>query len=200
MRNGNVFPVFPPDANTIQVAYEWALTTHNKGVVIIASKSPLPIRITLDQARQGLRQGAVILHESTGTAQVVLAVVGDMTLLPTFEAAAQLEKQGYGVRIVSVISPRRLYRPSDVAWQTCSEPDGEFLDDNAFVDFFGGDVLLAITGGTSGMLEPILLRSSVKRDTFCWQRGETTATPSELMAFNQITAPAMVQRGVDLLA
>jgi phosphoketolase len=31
MRNGNVFPLFPTDANSIQVCYEWALSTRNKG-------------------------------------------------------------------------------------------------------------------------------------------------------------------------
>jgi phosphoketolase len=52
-----------------------------------------------------------------------------MVLLPVFEAAAYLEVQGVGVRIVSVVNPRRLYRPTDVAWDSCSEPDGSFLDD-----------------------------------------------------------------------
>ncbi|MCG8362447.1 MAG: phosphoketolase, partial [Pseudanabaenales cyanobacterium] len=49
MRNGNVFPLFPIDANSIQVCYEWALGAKNKGVTITASKSPLPIRTTFKQ-------------------------------------------------------------------------------------------------------------------------------------------------------
>ncbi len=79
MRNGNVFPVFPPDANSIQVCYDWALTTQNKGVVTTASKSPLPIRTTFAQTRQGLEDGAVVLQEISGDRQVVFAVIGDMT-------------------------------------------------------------------------------------------------------------------------
>jgi phosphoketolase len=51
MRNGNIFPLFPIDANSIQACYEWALGTFNKGVTITASKSPLPIRTTLAQTR-----------------------------------------------------------------------------------------------------------------------------------------------------
>ncbi len=66
MRNGNVFPLFPPDANSIQACYDWALKTKNKGIVITASKSPLPIRTTLEQTRKGLRDGAVLLHEIAG--------------------------------------------------------------------------------------------------------------------------------------
>ncbi len=199
MRNGNVFPLFPPDANSIQACYEWALTTKNKGIVITASKSPLPIRTTFEQTREGLRNGAVVLHEVEGGKKVVFAVIGDMTLIPVFEAAAHLETEGIGVRIVSVISPRRLYRPFDTAWDTCSEPDGGFLDDAGFAGLFDGDALIGVTGGASAMLEPIMLRSNSKRDTFAWKRGETTASAGELMAFNGITAQALTKRAIELV-
>jgi phosphoketolase len=200
MRNGNVFPVFPPDANSVQVCYEWGLSTQNKGIVITASKSPLPIRTTLEQTRQALQKGAVTLQETPGNRTVVFAVIGDMTLLPVYEAATQLATQGIGCRIVSVVSPRRLYRSSDVAWDTCSEPDGEFLSDAEFSALFDGDALIGVTGGTGNMLEPIMLRSAVKRDTFAWKRGETTASAGELMAFNGITAEALAKRAIALLS
>jgi phosphoketolase len=199
MRNGNVFPVFPPDANSTQVCYDWALTTKNKGIVITASKSPLPIRTTFAQTRQGLEDGAVVLHEIPGGKQVVFAVIGDMTLIPVFEAAAFLETEGIGVKIVSVINPRRLYRPHDVAWDTCSEPDGNFIDDAKFAELFDGDALIGVTGGVASMLEPIMLRSNSKRDTFAWKRGETTASAGELMAFNGLTAEALTKRAIELV-
>ncbi len=199
MRNGNVFPVFPPDANSIQVCYDWALTTKNKGIVITASKSPLPIRTTFEQTRQGLTNGAVVLQTTAGNKIVVLAVIGDMTLAPAYAAAEQLAAQGIGSKIVSIINPRRLYRPTDVAWQTCSEPDDGFLADAKFQEMFGGDVLIGITGGAPAMLEPIMLRSISPRDTFAWKRGETTATAGELMAFNGITAEAIANRSIQLL-
>jgi phosphoketolase len=199
MRNGNVFPLFPPDANSIQICYDWALTAQNKGIVITASKSPLPIRTTFEQTRRALQEGATVLQSTPGEKTIVFAVVGDMILLPVYEAAAQLQQQGYGTRIVSVINPRRLYRASDVAWEICSEPDGDFLDDAGFEAMFGGDALIGVAGGASGMLEPVMLRSTAKRDTFAWKRGETTATPTELMAVNGITAEAMVKRAVSLV-
>lgn len=199
MRNGNIFPLFPPDANSTQACYEWALTAKNKGIVITASKSPLPIRTTLAQTRQGLQDGAIVLQETAGSKVVTFAVIGDMTLIPAYAAAEALAAQGIGSKIVSVINPRRLYRPGDVAWDTCSEPDGDFLDDAKFEQFFGGDALIGITGGASGMLEPIMLRSLAKRDTFAWKRGETTATAGELMAFNGLTAEAIVNRAIELL-
>ncbi|WP_414561703.1 MULTISPECIES: phosphoketolase [unclassified Anabaena] len=199
MRNGNVFPLFPPDANSIQACYDWALKTKNKGVVITASKSPLPIRTTFAQTHQGLRDGAVLLHEVPGDQQVVFAVIGDMTLMPVFEAAAFLETEGIGVKIVSIINPRRLYRPDDTAWETCSEPDAGFMDDAKFAELFAGNALIGVTGGAAAMLEPIMLRSNCKRDTFAWKRGETTASAGELMAFNGLTAEALTKRAIALV-
>jgi phosphoketolase len=199
MRTGNVFPLFPPDANSIQLCYDWALQTKNKGIVITASKSPLPIRSTFAQTEKGLIDGAVLLHEVAGGKTVVFAVIGDLTLIPVFEAAAFLETEGIGVKIVSIINPRRLYRPHDTAWDTCSEPDNGFLSDADFEQLFGGDALIGVTGGAAAMLEPIMLRSNSKRDSFAWKRGETTASAGELMAFNGLTAEALTKRAIELV-
>jgi phosphoketolase len=199
MRNGNVFPVFPCDANGIQVCYEWALQTKNKGITITASKSPLPIRTTFEQNRQGLEDGGIVLYEKEGSKKVVFAVIGDMTLMPVFEAATQLEAEGFGVKIVSVINPRRLYRPQDVLWETCKEADGHFLDDVGFKRLFGGDALIGVIGGGSALLEPLMLRSNAKRDIFAWKRGETTASAGQLMAFNGLTSEALRDRALQLL-
>jgi phosphoketolase len=202
MRNGNVYALFPCDANQIQVAYEWALGTFNKGIAIIASKSPLPVYTTLEQARAGIESGAVALYESSGDGKtVVFAVTGDMVLLPVFEAKDLLEAAGCKVRIVSAANPRRLYRPGDVAWDTVAEPDNAFMDDTSFNSLFDGDALIAVSGGPAGPLEPILLRTRApRRDTMVWKRGETTASPGEIMAFNGLTGAAMAARAQALLA
>lgn len=198
MRNGNVFPLFPCDANSIQVCYDWALTMKNKGITITASKSPLPVLTTFEQTRQALKDGGVVLHETEGSQKVVFAVVGDMPLIPVLDAAVHLENQGIGVRVVSVISPRRLYRPHDVAWETCKEPDSHFLDDQRFEELFGGDALIGVTGGASAMLEPLMLRSTVKRDIFAWKRGETASSAGQVMAFNGLTAENLAKRATEL--
>jgi phosphoketolase len=200
MRNGNVFPLFPVDANSIQACYEWALTTRNKGITITASKSPLPIRTTFEQTRQALRDGAVELASTAGDKTVVFAVIGDMTLIPVFEAAEQLVAAGIGSRIVGIVNPRRLYRPTDTAWDTCSEADGGFLDNAGFQRLFSGDALIGVTGGTSAMLEPIMLRSNAPRDTFAWKRGETAASAAQIMALNGLTAENFVNRAKELLS
>jgi phosphoketolase len=201
MRNGNHYPLFPCDANMIQTAYEWALGTHNKSIAIFASKTALPVRTTLAQARQAIEDGAVTLYETAhGTGPlIVMAVAGDMILLPVFTAKDALEQAGARVRIVSIANPRRLYRAGDVSWNTVSEPDGTFMDDTTFAKLFDGDALLAISGGPSATLEPVLLRSNAKRDTLCWQRGETVAAAGELMSFNGLDAPVIEARARALL-
>lgn len=201
MRNGNTYPLFPCDANAIQVAYEYATNSFNKCMVIIASKSPLPVYMSLNEANQAMEAGAAILYESQqgSKGSVVFAVTGDMIFLPVFEAKDKLEAAGYRVRIVAVVNPRRLYRPHDVAWETVSEPDSKFMDDAQFNALFDGDVLLAVSGGPSAVLEPVLLRTrAARRDTLAWKRGETTATPGEIMAFNGLTAEAMANRVIAL--
>ena len=197
MRNGNVYPLFPCDANAIQVAYEYATNSYNKGMAIIASKSPLPVRMSLDEARHAVENGAATIYESAGSNKgtIVFAVTGDMVLLPVFEAKDQLEAEGFGVRIVSVVNPRRLFRPSDVSWDSVSEPDNAFMDDDHFNVLFDADVLIGVSGGPSAPLEPVMLRTRApKRDVFAWKRGETTASPGELMGFNGITAEAIANR------
>jgi phosphoketolase len=99
-----------------------------------------------------------------------------MTLIPVLEAVEQLAQQGIGARVVSIVNPRRLYRPTDVAWESCSEADGAFLSDADFAALFDGDALIGVTGGSSAMLEPVMLRSTAPRDVFAWKRGETTAS------------------------
>jgi phosphoketolase len=209
MRNGNIFPLFPCDANSIQACYEWALGTKNKGITITASKSPLEIRTTLEQTREGLAKGGIVLQEidppeaplGKGGKCVVFAVIGDMTLIPVFAATEQLKTQGIGSKVVSIINPRRLYRPTDVAWDSCSrEQDGDFLSDAEFSKLFDGDALIGVTGGSSAMLEPVMLRSNSKRDVFAWKRGETTASAGQIMEFNGITAENFVKRAIELIS
>ncbi|XZO04918.1 MAG: hypothetical protein ACM65L_08785 [Microcoleus sp.] len=59
--------------------------------------------------------------------------------------------------------------------------------------------IVGVIGGASGMLEPVMLRSNCPRDTFAWKRGETTASASELMAFNGLSAEALTKRAIELV-
>jgi len=92
-----------------------------------------------------------------------------------------------------------LYRPSDVAWESCNAADGLFLDEAGFARLFGGDAVIGVTGGASAMLEPIMLRSTAPRDTFAWRRGETAASAAQIMAYNGLTAEALSTRAKELV-
>jgi phosphoketolase len=202
MRTGNTWLLYPCDANMTQAAYAWATGTWNKAIAICASKSPLPVYTTPEQARAGIEEGAVAIYQGAqgdrGT--VVFAVTGDMILLPVFEAKDRLEAEGWRVRIVSVANPRRLYRPRDVAWETVAQPEGGFMGEARFEELFGGDALIGVSGGATAALEPVLLRSRSRgRDLVGWRRGETTATPAELMAFNGITGETLAERAQEAL-
>ncbi len=202
MRNGNVYLLYPADANLIQAAYGWAVAQSNKCISIVASKSPLPVYTTPAQAREGIEHGAISLYESASEngETIVFAVTGDMVLLPVFAARERLEAAGYRVRIVAVVNPRRLYRARDVAWSHSAEPDDRFMSDADFEALFHGEALIGVSGGGTVALEPVLLRSrAAARDLFGWQRGETTASPAELMAFNGISAERLEQRARELM-
>ncbi|MGC1308734.1 MAG: phosphoketolase [Phormidesmis sp.] len=200
MRNGNIFPLFPIDANSIQVCYDWAMGTKNKGITITASKSPLPIRTTFAQTREALEKGAIEIQETPGSSTVVFGVIGDMMLIPVIDAAKTLNEQGIGSKIISIVNPRRLYRPSDVAWESCSEPDDGFMSDEDFDTLFDGDALIGVTGGSSATVEPLMLRSAAPRDVFAWKRGETAASASQLFVLNGLTAEKLAERAKTLLA
>jgi phosphoketolase len=90
MRNGNVYLLYPADANMIQAAYGWAVQQSNKSISIVASKSALPVYTTPEQAAEAIDKGAVVLSEegSGERGTLVLAVTGDMVLGPVFDAQA----------------------------------------------------------------------------------------------------------------
>lgn len=64
---------------------------------------------------------------------------------------------------------------------------------------FGGDALIRVTAGATGMLEPVMMQSNCKRDTFAWKRGATTGSPAQLIALNGLTAENLVKRALELV-
>jgi hypothetical protein len=124
----------------------WA--RHNKGIAIIASKSPLPVYTTLDQAREGIEKGAVTLYESAGGDRtVVFAVTGDMALLPVFEAKDRLEAagpQGAHRQRRQPAPPVPAHRRGlGHGFRTGQRLHGR----RPFNALFDGDVLIGVTGG-----------------------------------------------------
>ena len=87
-----------------------------------------------------------------------------------------------------------------MAWETCSQPDGEFMTDRRFDELFDGDLLCGVSGGPGGPLEPVMLRSRApNRELMTWKRGETAATPGEVMAINGLSADLIATRVLEAL-
>ncbi len=56
-----------------------------------------------------------------------------------------------------------------------------------------------VSWGVNGMLKPVMLPSNCKRVTFAWKRGETTASPAELMVINGLMTENLVKRALYLV-
>jgi phosphoketolase len=200
MRNGNVYPLFPVDANMAQAAFAWALDTWNAGVAIFASKSPLPVRSTMAASRKAIEQGYLILTESDGIPDLVIATVGDIIAGPALDAATRLAGAGVKVRVVAVVNPRRFWRPEDLAWEEAAVKDDTFLDEPAFDAVFGCNALLGVAAGSSAMLEPLMLRSRAQaRNILAWKRGDTTAGLAGLLGINGLDSAAIHDQALKLL-
>lgn len=200
MRNGNVYPLFPVDANMAQAAFAWALDTWNAGVAIFSSKSPLPVRSTMAASREALEQGYLVLMDSSGIPELLIATVGDIIAGPALDAATRLAGAGIKVRVVAVVNPRRLWRPEDLAWEEAAVKDDTFLDEPAFETVFECNALLGVAAGSSAMLEPLMLRSRAQaRNILAWKRGDTTAGLAELLAINGLDSAAIHDQALKLL-
>jgi hypothetical protein len=69
------------------------------------------------------------------------------------------------------------------------------MSDADFDALFDADIMIGVTGGASGALEAVMLRSpAVRRDVMCWKRGETTASPQEIMQFNGLSSADIISR------
>ncbi|MEX0331025.1 MAG: phosphoketolase [Puniceicoccaceae bacterium] len=203
MRSGNVYPVFPSDANGVQAAYLWGLEQENKVIGIFASKSPLPVRLTAAESREAVEKGAFVYHETNSGEHpdLVVAAAGDMILLPVMKAVSKLEETGRNIRVVLVVNPRRFFQPNEIAWENAQAGDGQFLSQDEVDRLLGNAPLLAVTGGASAVFEPLLLRArTAKKTTAAWQRGETTATPDELLAVSKLDPENLIEKAEELLA
>ena len=61
MRNGNVYPAVPDRRQLDSGSLRLGAENSNKGIVITASKTPLPVRTTLAQSRTAIEEGAITL-------------------------------------------------------------------------------------------------------------------------------------------
>ncbi len=112
----NVYFVRPADAT--ETAQAWALTlrTNDRPTLLALTRQKLPV---LDRSRSvdaGVERGAYILQQEKGDLDVILMATGSEVALAV-DAAAILEADGVGVRVVSMPS-----------WEVFEEQDADYRE------------------------------------------------------------------------
>ncbi|WP_096189012.1 transketolase [Evansella halocellulosilytica] len=103
----------PADANETTEAYRYAFDQKEGPVAMVLTRQALPVlQGTEDLAREGIKKGAYVLSESEKGADVIVIATGSEVSLAV-EAKEQLERQGIGVRIVSMPSWELFEQQSD---------------------------------------------------------------------------------------
>ena len=201
MRNGNVYPLFPVDANMIQASYDWALKQHNKGIVITASKSPLPIHATMAQSGQAIDDGAMVLQRNQGCAHRGVRSDRRHGAAAGVRRRREAGTKPASARASSPWSTRAACTArATCLWGSVSEPDSQFMRRCRFQGPVPRRRADWCNRWSVGPLEPVLLRSqAAQRDVLCWKRGETTANPQQLFDFNGMNTQAMHERALAML-
>ncbi|MFA9560078.1 transketolase [Evansella sp. AB-rgal1] len=94
----------PADANETTEAYRYAFEQKESPIAMVLTRQALPVlEGTPELAREGVRKGAYVLSDSEKDADVILLATGSEVSLAV-EAKKELQKQGLGVRVVSMPS------------------------------------------------------------------------------------------------
>jgi phosphoketolase len=104
--------VFPCDWTTAQESLLAAYMTHGQYWSLIVPKRPLPVRASREQARQLLRDGAMLLRHDP-QARVLLVAIGAYQLQEALRAADRLATKGIPVALNYVLEPARFRMPRD---------------------------------------------------------------------------------------
>jgi len=109
----DVAPVyFPFDANTAVAVVRSLYGQRGKVATVVAAKNVGPVRCSVAQAEQAVRDGAIVLQHDE-TAQVQLLALGSYQVSAALAAADILRQRGVGCSVVAIIEPGRLRIPRD---------------------------------------------------------------------------------------
>jgi xylulose-5-phosphate/fructose-6-phosphate phosphoketolase len=175
----------PPDANTLLATMAYCLKAESRINLVIASKHPLPQWLTMDQAREHVRQGASTWEWASndeGEPDVVFAGCGT---IPTMELLASVrvlrrELPSIRIRFVNVTNLFALALPEH-------HPDG--MSSELFAELFTADrpVLFNFHGYPSAIHQLIHRRPRQERFHVKGYIEEgTTTTPFDLLAMNGV--------------
>ncbi|BBO75685.1 transketolase [Desulfosarcina widdelii] len=98
----NLTVIRPADATETTEAWRKAITMNDRPVALILSRQKLPI-LDAKQTARGVDQGAYILSNSKGRAQILLIATGAEVHI-TLEAQQMLAKKGVAARVINMPS------------------------------------------------------------------------------------------------
>ena len=189
---------YPADANLLLAVAERAYTSTNCINAVFAGKQPAPTWVSLDEAREELKQGAAEWKwASTATSDedcdIVLGCCGDVPTQETMAAVELLDKLGVKVRVVNVVDLLSL--------QNASEND-HAMSDERFVELFGADkpVLFAFHAYPGTIRRLIWDRPN--HDNFHvhgYEEQGSTTTPYDMLRLNHMDRWALAADALGIL-
>ncbi|EHJ06824.1 transketolase [Staphylococcus simiae] len=109
----NMNVIRPADGNETRVAWEVALESENTPTSLVLTRQNLPVLdVPEDVVEEGVRKGAYVVYETSETPEFLLLATGSEVSLAV-DAAKDIEKQGKGVRVVSMPNWNAFEQQSD---------------------------------------------------------------------------------------
>lgn len=109
----NMNVIRPADGNETRVAWEVALESEQTPTSLVLTRQNLPyLDVAEDVVEEGVRKGAYVVFETETAPEYLLLATGSEVSL-AIEAAKDLDKQGKGVRVVSMPNWNAFEQQSD---------------------------------------------------------------------------------------
>ncbi|MCI2948879.1 transketolase [Staphylococcus caledonicus] len=109
----NMNVIRPADGNETRVAWEVALESEQTPTSLVLTRQNLPyLDVAEDVVEEGVRKGAYVVFETETPPEYLLLATGSEVSL-AIEAAKDLDKQGKGVRVVSMPNWNAFEQQSD---------------------------------------------------------------------------------------
>ena len=176
---------YPADANLLLAVGEKAYTSTNCINAIFAGKQPAPTWVTLDEAREELKRGAVEWKWASNVSEgedydIVLASCGDVPTMELLAALDMLSKLGIKARFVNVLELLKIQN---------AEENDQALSDEEFTKLFSADkpVLFAFHAYAGTIHRLIWNRPN--HDNFKvhgYEEQGSTTTPYDMLRLNHM--------------
>lgn len=106
----------PADAHETEAAWLYSIAQAKGPVALILTRQGLPVLEETKQNRDALAKGAYVLAETEGKAPDIILMASGSEVSLILEAKRELEKEGWGVRVVSMPS-WELFEQQDEAYK-----------------------------------------------------------------------------------